>query len=274
MKKEPIDTRKVDPQFKFRIAQEEGGEGILRCFACGSCTVRCQEQEVKPEYNAREVIRKAVLGLKEEVYASEFLWICSSHYLCLNKCPQKINIKGVMNAVRNIRIEEETYNENPKPETRSPKLQVDQQLKYKVVEQECGQDIFHCFSCGTCTAGCPERSLEADYSPRKVIRKILLGMKDEVFANKFVNICSTHYRCLTQCPQDVQIPKLMAAIRRLAESEGYSKDGKKVESKAESIDEKASKKKADKPRVYFRKESAKKEEPTQDQEKTSPASAK
>ena len=82
-----IDSRKVDPNFKFQIAKEEGGEGILKCFACGACTARCPEMDVKPEWNARVIIRKALLGLKEEVLTSEFFWICSAHYPLFGEMP-------------------------------------------------------------------------------------------------------------------------------------------------------------------------------------------
>ena len=245
-----IDTQQLDPDFKFQIAAEEGGEGIMHCYACGSCTVRCPEQNVKPEYNAREVIRKAILGLKEEVLRSEFIWICSSHYLCLNKCPQQVNIKAVMNAVRNIRIEEETFREEQQPEAAGT---VDKSLKYKIVNQECGKDIYHCFACGACTAGCPERSLDEAYSPRSVIRQVLVGLKEDVFRNEFVNICSTHFRCLNECPQGVEIPKLMTAIRRIAEREGYTRDGIRVEPTVEEDEERKKKmKKGQVTRVFIR----------------------
>jgi heterodisulfide reductase subunit C len=231
-----IDSRDLDPDFKLRIAEEEGGEGILHCFACGACTVRCPEQEVKPEYNPREIIRKALLGMKDEVFRSEFVWVCSAHFLCLSKCPQDVNIKAVMNAVRNCRIEEETYGK-----TDAGDEKINKEFKYRVKEQDCGEDLYHCFACGACTAGCPERDLEEAYSPRTVIRKVLVGLKDDVYDNKFVNICSTHYRCLKECPQGVEIPKLMTAIRKLAEKEGYTRDGRKFEKKAEA--EKKGKKK-------------------------------
>jgi len=65
--------------------------------------------------------------------------------------------------------------------------------------------------------------LDKLYSPRRVIRAVMLGRKDAVFENRFVEICSTHYRCLTQCPQGVEIPKLMSAIRELAERDGFSR---------------------------------------------------
>ena len=241
MKNREIDMKTVDPEFKFRIAEQEGGEGILHCYSCGSCTVRCPEQKVKPGYNPRLIIRKALLGLRDEVFRSEFVWICSSHYLCLNKCPQDVNIKAVMNAVRECRIREETYGPDKKDEAERNTVDVD--FKRRVVIRECGEDLYHCFACGACTAGCPERSLQEAFSPRVVIRKTLAGLKREVYENEFIDICSTHYRCIEECPQGVEIPKLMTAIRRLAEKEGYTREGKKVEiKKPEEKQEKKKKK--------------------------------
>jgi len=213
-----IDSKNIDPKFKFQIAREEGGEGILKCYACGACTARCPEQIVKEEWNPRVIIRKALFGLKDEVLSSEFIWICSDHYRCLEKCPQEVNIKGVMNTVRNERLLEEQLEDITGEKA---KKYLDLEFKYKIIAHESGKDIYNCFSCGTCTAGCPERDLDPLYSPRKVIKNILLGMKNNIFPNKFVEICSTHYRCLTQCPQGVEIPKLMSAIRNIAVKEGY-----------------------------------------------------
>ncbi|PNX49075.1 MAG: hypothetical protein BV459_00860 [Thermoplasmata archaeon M11B2D] len=218
-----IDSRTVDPQFKFQIANEEGGEGILKCFACGACTARCPEMDVKPEWNPRVIIRKALLGLKDEVLSSEFFWICSAHYRCLEKCPQKVNVKEVMNAVRDARLLEEQGEDIT---GKKSKRYLDLSFKYKISETEAGKDLYECFSCGTCTAGCPERELDPLYSPRKVIKNVLLGMKDPVFCNKFVEICSSHHQCLTQCPQGVEIPKLMNAIKNIAIKEGYHRTTK------------------------------------------------
>ena len=216
MTKKVIDSQEIDPDFKFEIAQTPGGEGILKCFACGACTARCPEREVEVAWNPRVVIRKALLGLREEVYESMFVWVCSAHYRCLEKCPQEVNVKELMNAVRNCRLESEAGSEE-KP----VKGALDPALKYRVVEDEQGKDLYECFACGTCTAGCPERELDNLYSPRRVIKNVLLGRKDVVFQNEFVEICSTHYRCITQCPQGVKIPELMSAIRTLAERDGY-----------------------------------------------------
>jgi heterodisulfide reductase subunit C len=215
-----IDSRTLDTQLKHKIAEHECGKGILKCFACGSCTARCPEMDVSPDFDARVIIRKALLGLKKEVFSAKFIWICSSHYRCLEKCPQQVNIKGVMNRIRNQRIKDENERTDASGKTADS---MDMNFKYAIAEDEPGKDLFNCFTCGTCTAGCPERDLDPLYSPRKVIKNALLGMKQKVYDNKFVDICSSHYRCLQQCPQGVEIPKLMYAIRELAVAEGYTR---------------------------------------------------
>ena len=182
------------------------------------------EQKVKEEWNPRVIIRKVLFGLKEEVFSNKFIWICSDHYRCLEKCPQEVNVKGVMNTVRNERLlEEQTEDITGK----KAKKHLDLDFKYKIVDCESGKDIYSCFSCGTCTAGCPERDIDSLYSPRKVIKNVLLGMKDKVFSNEFVEICSTHYRCINQCPQGVEIPRLMSVIRNIAIKEGYTRRNEK-----------------------------------------------
>jgi heterodisulfide reductase subunit C len=215
-----IDSRTIDTRLKHKIAEHECGKGILKCFACGSCTARCPEMDVSPDFNARVIIRKALLGLKEEVFTAKFIWICSSHYRCLEKCPQQVNIKGVMNRIRNQRIKDENEGTDAYGKTADG---MDMNFKYAITGDEAGKDLYNCFACGTCTAGCPERDLDPLYSPRKVIKNALLGLKQKVYDNKFVEICSSHYRCLQQCPQGVEIPKLMYAIRELAVAEGYTR---------------------------------------------------
>jgi len=217
---EVIDSKKIDPNFKYQIAKEEGGEGILKCFACGSCTAACPEMDVKAEWNPRLIIRKALMGLKQEVLTSEFVCICSAHYRCFEKCPQEVNVKEVMNAVRNAKLAEQQAEDTTG--LKAKKI-LDLDFKYKVAQDSSGKDLYECFSCGTCTAGCPERELDPLYSPRKVIKNVILGMKEPVFNNKFVEICSRHHRCFTQCPQGVEIPKLMNAIKKIAEREKITK---------------------------------------------------
>jgi heterodisulfide reductase subunit C len=92
-----------------------------------------------------------------------------------------------------------------------------------------GENIKKCFSCGTCTAGCPVREVTDRYNPRKIIRMALLGMKKEVLSSQFIWLCSSCYTCYERCPQDVRIPELMNAIKNIAAREGYLPPAMKIQ---------------------------------------------
>jgi heterodisulfide reductase subunit C len=101
-----IDSKTLDPNFKFIIASEPGGENIKKCFSCGTCTAGCPVREVTDRYNPRRIIRMAILGLKKEVLSSPFIWLCSSCYTCFERCPQNVKIPELMNAIKNIAVKE------------------------------------------------------------------------------------------------------------------------------------------------------------------------
>ncbi|UCD84683.1 MAG: response regulator [Deltaproteobacteria bacterium] len=96
----------LDPKFKFEIAAEPGGEKIRSCFACGTCTAICPVREIDDEYNPRKIIRMALLGMREEVLASNFIWLCASCYSCEEYCPQGVKFTEVINAIKNIAVRE------------------------------------------------------------------------------------------------------------------------------------------------------------------------
>ncbi len=103
----PVVTIKdIDPNFKYEITKESGGENFLLCFQCGTCTASCPVQSVDESYNARRIIRMALLGLREEVLQSEFIWLCSTCYTCYERCPKDVKVTEVMNAIKNIAVRE------------------------------------------------------------------------------------------------------------------------------------------------------------------------
>ena len=104
LKKKPIKMDELDPNFKLEVAKEPGGEHIKSCFACGTCTVICPVNAVNQEYNPRKIIRMILMGLKEEVLKSNFIWLCSGCYSCYELCPRDVKITRLMAAVRNLAV--------------------------------------------------------------------------------------------------------------------------------------------------------------------------
>lgn len=91
----------------------------------------------------------------------------------------------------------------------------------KEVEKEAGDlGIFACFQCGTCSGGCPI-SFMMDYTPRQIIRMAQLGMKERTLSSTTIWLCSSCNTCITRCPREVDVPEVMAALKRIAIREGF-----------------------------------------------------
>jgi heterodisulfide reductase subunit C len=99
---------------------------------------------------------------------------------------------------------------------------LDHGFKDEIATVPGGEQIKRCFSCGTCTAGCPVAEVAERYNPRRIIRMALLGMRHDVLSSDFIWLCSACYTCYERCPQDVRIPDLMTAIKNLAVRQGYT----------------------------------------------------
>lgn len=109
---EIVDVGQLDTGFRHEITAEPGGERFMRCFSCGTCVAGCPVAGTTAgrawaeEYNPRRIIRMALLGMRQQVLSSKFVWLCSTCYTCYERCPQDVHIPEVMNAIRNIAVRE------------------------------------------------------------------------------------------------------------------------------------------------------------------------
>jgi heterodisulfide reductase subunit C len=101
-----IDSKELDSDFKYEVAAEIGGANINRCFACGTCTAGCPVREIDEKYNPRKIIRMVLLGMRERVLKSDFIWLCSTCYTCYDHCPQDVQLTSIMTALKNIAARE------------------------------------------------------------------------------------------------------------------------------------------------------------------------
>ncbi len=77
-----------------------------------------------------------------------------------------------------------------------------------------GQNLFSCYQCGKCSAGCPAVSA-MDILPNQVIRLVQLGLEEEVVKSKTPWICASCFTCVARCPRGVDLSKVMEAIRQI-----------------------------------------------------------
>jgi len=81
------------------------------------------------------------------------------------------------------------------------------------IQELSGQNLYGCYQCGTCSAGCPFID-DMDLGPDEVIRFAVLN-KNEVLQANSIWICASCFACAERCPRDINITKVMEAMRQI-----------------------------------------------------------
>ncbi len=90
----------------------------------------------------------------------------------------------------------------------------------EVMEAASGEKIRICYQCGKCSAGCPV-GFAMDLLPNQVLRMIQLGLRDEALSCSTIWLCASCETCAARCPREIEIVKVMDALRRKARAEDY-----------------------------------------------------
>jgi heterodisulfide reductase subunit C len=91
----------LDGQSRFFAQQinKMTGQNIDGCYQCGKCTAGCPiayTMEIPPH----EIMRFVQLGCEQEALSSRTIWLCASCETCTSRCPKKIDVVAVMDALR------------------------------------------------------------------------------------------------------------------------------------------------------------------------------
>ena len=100
-------TAKIDVNFKNDIASRPGGERVLNCFLCGTCTAGCPISELADDFNPRLIMRQILAGRKDDVLDSGQIWKCYQCHTCVAHCPQDVRFADIIRVLREIAVEEE-----------------------------------------------------------------------------------------------------------------------------------------------------------------------
>ncbi len=93
------------------------------------------------------------------------------------------------------------------------------------VIQASGVDLRACYQCQKCSAGCPVAGA-MDVLPNQILRHIQYGHREKVLSSSTIWLCASCYTCSVRCPNDIDIAKIMDALRHVAIRSGI-KPGEK-----------------------------------------------
>ncbi len=90
--------------------EELSGAKLNDCYQCGKCTAGCPRAEVMDVPPTR-IMRSAQTGDVLEVAKARSIWQCLSCQTCTARCPKNVEVAGVVDALRQISIETNTFSD-------------------------------------------------------------------------------------------------------------------------------------------------------------------
>jgi heterodisulfide reductase subunit C len=96
-----------------------------------------------------------------------------------------------------------------------------------VVIESAGEEIFDCYQCYKCSAGCPI-SIDMDLLPHQIIRSVILNRKEKALSSKTIWLCASCETCTTRCPNEIDIAKVMDVLRQIQRESGMPAQEPKI----------------------------------------------
>ena len=87
-----------------REVKTRSGASPMSCFQCAKCSSGCpvaSRADVKPH----ELVRLIQMDQRRAVLGSRCIWECTSCQTCVTRCPQKVDIAGMNDALRAMSLE-------------------------------------------------------------------------------------------------------------------------------------------------------------------------
>lgn len=72
----------------------------------------------------------------------------------------------------------------------------------------------YCITCGICSSSCPVSGIDG-FDPRKIVRMVSFGMREESVGSRWPWICTMCGKCENACPMDIDIPGIIRKIRSM-----------------------------------------------------------
>jgi Fe-S oxidoreductase len=91
--------------------------------------------------------------------------------------------------------------------------ELDPKFRAEVAKVIKNDNFYNCLNCGMCTGGCVYSDVHEGMNPRRFIRKVLLGMKEDALKDPFVWFCTMCERCTVECPMGVNMGAVVRTVR-------------------------------------------------------------
>ena len=87
------------------LIEERTEQDALSCYQCGKCSAGCPIIHYM-DLGPQRVLRGIQMGQKDLLLQSTTIWLCAACQTCNTRCPRKIDIPRIMDALRGLARQE------------------------------------------------------------------------------------------------------------------------------------------------------------------------
>lgn len=73
--------------------------------------------------------------------------------------------------------------------------------------------FYSCLTCGMCACGCVYSDVHENMDPREFVRKVALGLREQVLNDPFIWACTACARCTMNCPMGISVAEMVRTAR-------------------------------------------------------------
>ena len=95
-----ITDKALESEFVAEV-EHISGEDVSACNQCGKCSAGCPICK-DMDYSPNQILRLIQLGMREQVLASNTIWMCASCQTCTTRCPMEVDLARVMDSIKLI----------------------------------------------------------------------------------------------------------------------------------------------------------------------------
>jgi heterodisulfide reductase subunit C len=96
----PMEIESIGGGLAFEV-KERSGTSPMSCYQCAKCSSGCPVAS-GGDFKPHELVRMVQTDQRQAVLSSRFIWQCASCQTCATRCPQKVDIAAMIDALRGM----------------------------------------------------------------------------------------------------------------------------------------------------------------------------
>jgi len=98
----PIEIESIGGGLALEVNQRSGA-APMSCYQCAKCSSGCPVAD-GADFKPHQLVRMVQTDQRQAVLSSRIIWVCTSCQTCTTRCPQQVDLAGMIDALPGIAV--------------------------------------------------------------------------------------------------------------------------------------------------------------------------